>query len=78
MNIQDYIIILFEFVYFKGNCHIYEEHLEAAKIQLERIPYEFPTINIKENRDNINDYIFEDFDINGYSHHEAIKLEMIP
>lgn len=67
-----------EFIYFMGNCHIYEEHLEAAKTQLERIPYEFPTINIKEVRDNINDYTFEDFDINGYNHHEAIKLEMIP
>ena len=37
----------YEFVYFMGNCHIYEDHIEPMKEILNRTPYEFPTINIK-------------------------------
>jgi len=66
-----------EFIYFMGNCHIYEEHLDGAKIQIKREPYEFPKVSIKEVHDNINDYIFEDFEINDYNHHESIKLNMV-
>jgi len=36
----------YEFVYFLGNCHIYEEHIEPLKEILMRDPYEFPTLHI--------------------------------
>ena len=36
----------YEFVYFMGNCHIYEQHIEAAKLQITREPHQFPTIEI--------------------------------
>jgi len=65
------------FVYFKGNCHIYEDHVEGAKLQLQREPFEFPTISIKEVRENINDYQVEDFEINNYQHHPQIKFQMV-
>jgi thymidylate synthase len=67
----------YEFVYFMGNCHIYEEHIESAKIQLTRQPYDFPTIDIKQIRENINDYQIEDFEIQNYKSHEQIKMKMI-
>jgi thymidylate synthase len=67
----------FEFVYFKGNCHIYEEHVEGAKMQLLRDPFPFPTISIKQLRDNINDYQVKDFEIHNYQHHPQIKFQMI-
>ena len=67
----------YEFVYFKGNCHIYEEHIEGAKLQLQRKPYKFPTISIKQVRDNINDYQVEDFEIHNYEHHPPIKFQMV-
>jgi thymidylate synthase len=67
----------YEFVYFKGNCHIYEEHIEGAKMQLLREPFPFPTVSIKQVRDNINDYQVEDFEIHNYQHHEQIKVKMI-
>lgn len=67
----------FEFVYFKGNCHIYEEHIEGAKLQLTRDPFPFPTISIKEARENINDYQIEDFEIHNYQHHPQIKFQMV-
>ena len=67
----------YEFVYFKGNCHIYEDHIEGAKTQIEREPFEFPTISIKLVRENINDYQLEDFDIENYQHHAPIKFQMV-
>ena len=67
----------YEFVYFKGNCHIYEQHIEGMKIQIERKPFPFPTVSIKEVRENINDYQVEDFVVTGYQHHDPIKFQMV-
>jgi len=68
----------YEFVYFKGNCHIYEEHIDGLKIQITREPYPFPTVSIKQVRENINDYQVEDFEIHNYQHHPQIKFQMVP
>ena len=67
----------YEFIYFKGNCHIYEEHIEGAKLQIKREPFPYPTLNIKELRENINDYQIEDFEIIDYNHHPQIYYKMI-
>jgi len=67
----------YEFVYFKGNCHIYKDHIEGAKTQLQREPYPFPTVTIKQIRENINDYQVEDFEIHNYHHHPQIKFQMV-
>jgi len=66
-----------EFIYFMGNCHIYEEHLDVIKEQIEREPYDFPSLEIVNKRENINDYVVDDFQISGYKSHEAIKIKMI-
>ena len=67
----------YEFVYFMGNCHIYEDHIEEAKKQITRTPYEFPTVSINQVRENINDYQVEDFEIHNYQTHEGIKMKMV-
>jgi len=67
----------YEFVHFMGNCHLYENAIDAAKLQITREPYPFPTLSIKEVRENINDYQVEDFNINEYTSHDAIKVTMI-
>ena len=67
----------YEFVYFKGNCHVYEEHIEGIREQITREPYPFPTVLIKHVRDNINDYQVEDFEIHNYQHHPQIKFQMV-
>ena len=67
----------YEFVYFMGNVHLYENAIDAAKLQITREPFEFPTLSIKQIKENINDYQVEDFEIHNYKHHEAIKVEMI-
>jgi thymidylate synthase len=66
-----------EFVHFMGNIHIYDSHINVIQSQLIRKPYEFPTVTLKNIYDNINDYQFEDFEINNYTSHEAIKMEMV-
>jgi thymidylate synthase len=67
----------YEFVYFKGNCHIYEDHIDGMKEQLTREPYPFPTVTIKEIKENINDYDVDDFEIHNYQHHLPIKFKMV-
>jgi len=66
-----------EFVYFIGNCHIYENAIDACKLQITRKPYPFPTVTIKKIRENIDEYEIDDFEIHNYKHHEQIKVEMI-
>lgn len=66
-----------EFVYFMGNCHIYEDHIKDMEEQLMREPYTFPTVLITQIRENINDYKVEDFIIHNYQHHPQIKMKMV-
>jgi thymidylate synthase len=66
-----------EFVYFLGNAHIYEEHIETLQRQLERPPHPFPTIEIVRLRESIDDYCVEDVRfVKEYVCHEALKMEM--
>jgi len=67
----------YEFVYFIGNCHIYENAIDACKLQITREPFPFPTVSIKQVRENIDDYQVEDFELHNYISHEAIKVAMI-
>jgi thymidylate synthase len=67
----------YEFIHFMGNCHIYENAIDASKLQVTREPYIFPTVSIKQVRENINDYIVEDFEIHNYKSHQQIKVEMV-
>ena len=43
---------------------------------MEREPYTFPTIEIKNVYDDIEKYVVDDFEIKDYNHYEAIKMEM--
>jgi thymidylate synthase len=66
----------YEFILYAGNCHIYDDHFEQVKEQINRKPFDFPTIEIVNKRDNINDYSIEDFKLDNYQHHPAIKGAM--
>jgi thymidylate synthase len=66
----------YEFVYFLGNSHIYDDHIDLLKEQILRTPYEFPTIEIKNKYDDINDYKVDDIVINNYNSHGLIKMKM--
>jgi thymidylate synthase len=60
-----------------GDAHIYENHIEQVKIQLKREPYELPTLKINKKYSNINDYKFENFELENYKYHNIIKAEMV-
>ncbi len=62
-----------DFVWTGGDCHIYANHLEQVKTQLEREPRPYPTLVIKRRPASIFDYAYEDFAIEGYDPHPAIK-----
>ena len=66
----------YEFIYYLGNCHIYDDHLDSLVLQLDRIPKQFPTLEILNIKDNINNYVLEDFKINNYECHKKIVMEM--
>lgn len=55
-----------------GDLHLYNNHLEQAKLQLSREPRPLPTLQFKRKPDSIFDYQFEDFDIVAYDPHPAI------
>ena len=67
----------YEFIYFCGNAHIYEDHIEPIKAIFDRVPYEFPTLEISDKKENINDYEVEDFIISNYKCHDVIKMKMV-
>ena len=67
----------YEFVHFMGNCHIYENAVDACKLQITREPYPLPTVSIKQVRENINDYTVDDFILENYKSHDAIKVAMV-
>ena len=60
-----------------GDAHIYDNHIDQIKIQLDRQPYEFPTLNIKKYFENLNDYKSQDIELLSYYSHPTIKAQMI-
>lgn len=61
-----------EFVHTIGDAHIYANHIEQVKTQLQREPRALPTLNIKRQVTDIDDFTFEDFEIIGYDPHPHI------
>jgi thymidylate synthase len=67
----------YEFIHFMGNVHLYENSIDAVKLQITRNPNPFPTVSIKQTKENINDYQVEDFEIHNYNSHDPIKVKMV-
>ncbi len=64
-----------EMIYNFGDCHIYKNHIEQCKIQMDRQIYYPPYLNINH-KPSINDYDFDDFILEDYVCHPAIKAEI--
>jgi thymidylate synthase len=62
-----------------GDAHIYEDHLEPIRVQLERsgMDYDLPRIILKKKPQKIEDYEFEDVEILNYKSHPPIKAKML-
>lgn len=62
-----------EFIHTFGDLHIYKNHIEQVKTQLEREPRPLPTLTLNPARKNIRDFVYEDFVFTGYNPHPSIK-----
>ena len=62
-----------DFIWTGGDVHLYLNHMEQAKEQLSREPYELPKLNIKRKPDSIYNYAYNDFELVNYQCHPHIK-----
>jgi thymidylate synthase len=78
-----------EFIHTMGDAHIYLDHTEALKIQIEREPRAFPKLYIRPSQtnevegagvkrtiSNIDEFVLEDFVLEGYEPHKKIDMIM--
>ena len=62
-----------EFVLTLGDAHLYLNHLEQARAQLERAPRPFPRVRLNREVHEIFDFTYDDFTLEAYEPHPAIK-----
>jgi len=62
-----------EFVWTGGDCHLYSNHLEQARLQLTRAPRELPQMTLNPAVKDLFAFKFEDFSLSGYDPHPHIK-----
>ena len=87
-NISQYALLLImvahvcqlkprEFIHTIGDAHIYTNHIEPAKEQLERKPLRLPLVKIKKRIKSIDDFHIDDFELVNYQHHPHIPADLV-
>lgn len=65
-----------DFVHTLGDAHLYNNHLEQARLQLSREPYPLPALWLNPERRDLFAFEFGDIEIRGYESHPHIKAEV--
>jgi thymidylate synthase len=65
-----------EFIHFIGDAHIYDDHCNILRQQINREPYPFPQLTIENKYDDINNYEIKDFSIKNYHYCDVLKMNM--
>lgn len=64
------------FIHVIGDAHVYKNHVDGLNEQIKRSPFPFPKLFIKRKFADIESISYEDFELNGYKSHPAIKLDL--
>jgi thymidylate synthase len=86
-NIASYALLLmmvaqvtglrpFEFVHTFGDVHIYANHVEGARLQLQREPRPLPQMRLNPAVRDLFGFAYEDFSLEGYDPHEKIHFDI--
>ncbi|MCB1673455.1 MAG: thymidylate synthase, partial [Pseudomonadales bacterium] len=62
-----------EFIWTGGDCHLYSNHLEQTELQLSREPLPLPTMRLNPDIKDIFAFKYDDFTLENYQSHAAIK-----
>lgn len=65
-----------EFIHTFGDAHIYLNHIEQVKTQLQRQPYPLPQMRINPNKKAIDEFEYQDFELVNYMAHPHIKADI--
>jgi dihydrofolate reductase/thymidylate synthase len=65
-----------DLVHSLGDAHVYLNHIEPLKEQLERVPRAFPRLYLNPDKKNIDDFTYEDLTVIGYNPYNPIKMDM--
>lgn len=60
-----------------GSAHLYKNHLEQAKQQVQRKPHPFPKLQISGKVKSIDDFSIDNFTLEGYEAHPHIKADLV-
>lgn len=66
-----------EFIWTLGNYHIYDEHIEQAKLQVQRPPLLAPRVRLNSDVKNIEDFTMADILFGPFRHHDALEYKVV-
>jgi len=65
-----------ELVWVGGDTHLYLNHIDQARLQIAREPRPLPKVSLSRKPESIDGYRIEDFQVEGYAPHDAIKADV--